>query len=187
MGRVLDRGALTAAYVGIGIAVVGAISFLLIIPIEPLYWILSIPAGLLIGWYANVRSGRRRGEWPRIVANAAFAGAATGLSLAALLLGVKALFFFGDGGYPDYNRVDPVTRLVIPPTCASGADCVYHRYVAQNGDALRAAGITDAASFGTLYWSEQWTTAGQLLAVTTGIAIVAGMSSSFAAAATPCA
>ena len=35
--RVIDRGAITAAYVGIGMAATIAISFLLVIPIEPIY------------------------------------------------------------------------------------------------------------------------------------------------------
>ena len=49
MSRFVDRGALTAAYVGIGVAITVAVSFLLIIPIEPVIWLLSIPAGLVIG------------------------------------------------------------------------------------------------------------------------------------------
>ena len=61
--RFVDRGAIVAAYVGIGMAVTIAISFLLVIPIEPIYWLLALPAGLLIGYYANQRSDRRRGPW----------------------------------------------------------------------------------------------------------------------------
>jgi len=93
LSRVVDRGAITAAFVGIGMAVTIGVSFLLVIPVEPVYWYLSIPAGLLIGYYADARSGRGRGAWARILANATFAGFVTGLTLAALLLGVKALFY----------------------------------------------------------------------------------------------
>jgi hypothetical protein len=174
-GSLLDRGAITAAFVGLGVAVVTAISFLLIIPIDPVYWLLSLPAGLLIGYYANSKSGRRRGEWPRTFGNALFAGAATGLTLAALLLGVKALFFYADGGYPDFNRVDPGTGAVIPPTCVPGADCVYQRYLVDQGDALRAAGVTDAASFATVYWDQQLSTALTLLVATTGGGLAGGL------------
>ncbi|HSK51265.1 MAG TPA: hypothetical protein VLA44_00810, partial [Clostridia bacterium] len=71
-------------------------SFLLVIPIEPIYWILALPAGLLIGYYANSRSNRLAGPWSRIAANGVFAGFVTGLTLAAILLAVKALFFFAD-------------------------------------------------------------------------------------------
>src|SRR5712671_4401245 len=98
-------------------AVTIAISFLLVIPIEPIYWLLALPAGLLIGYYANQRSDRRAGPWPRILANAIWAGLLTGLTMAAFLLVVKALFFFGDGGYPDFNRIDPKTRAAVAPFC----------------------------------------------------------------------
>ncbi len=44
--------------------------------------------------------------------------------MALLLLVIKAIFFFADGGYPDFNRVDDAGKA-IPPSCVSGADCVY--------------------------------------------------------------
>ena len=103
MTRFVDRGAIAAAYVGIGMALTIAVSFLLVIPIEPILWLLALPAGLLIGYYANQRSDRRAGPWRRIVANALVAGLATALTLAILLLFVKALFFFADGGFPDFS------------------------------------------------------------------------------------
>lgn len=168
VGRVIDRGAITAAIVGLGMAVTLAISFLLIIPIEPVYWVLSVPAGLLIGYYANARSGRGRGHWLRLLANAAFAGVVTGLSLAVLLLGVKALFFLADDGYRDPGLGG---RL----TCTPGADCVYQRYLVDQSAALRSAGVTDAATFGSFYWAQQWSTAGLLLTVTTGSALAGGL------------
>ena len=67
VNRFVDRGAITAAYVGIGMAVTIAVSFLLIIPIEPVIWLLALPSGLLIGYYANQRSNRRAGPWHRIL------------------------------------------------------------------------------------------------------------------------
>jgi len=165
--RVVDRGAISAAYVGIGMAVTIAISFLLVIPIEPIYWLLALPAGMLIGYYANQRSDRRSGPWRRIIANALVAGLATALTLAAFLLVVKALFFFGDDGYPDFNRVDPTTHQPIPPVCENGAPCVFARYVAAgNGQALTAAGITDPASFTAFYWGQQVSAAGTVLVLT---------------------
>jgi hypothetical protein len=167
VSRVVDRGAIVAAYVGIGMAVTIAISFLLVIPIEPIYWLLALPAGLLIGYYANQRSDRRAGPWSRIVANAAFAGLVTGLTMAAFLIVVKALFFFGDGGYPDFNRIDPKTRQPIAPSCISGAGCVYARYVAHgDGPELTAAGITDPATFTTFYWGQQVSSTGTVLVLT---------------------
>jgi hypothetical protein len=165
--RIVDRGAIVAAYVGIGMAVTIAISFLLVIPIEPIYWLLAVPAGLLIGYYANQRSDRRDGPWGRILVNALFAGLVTGLTLAAFLLAVKALFFFGDNGYPDFNRIDPATRAAVPPSCIPGAGCVYARYVANgNGPELAAAGITDADRFTSFYWGQQLSATGTVLAFT---------------------
>jgi hypothetical protein len=168
----VDRGAITAAYVGLGVAVVLAISFLLIIPIEPIYTALALPGGLLIGYYAGVRSTRTRGEWLRLVGNALFAGAVTGITLAVLLLGIKALFFNADNGYPDYNRTD-ASGVVQPPTCQTGADCVYRRYLTAQPDDLAAAGVTDAEGFASLYWSQQVGTAELLVGISV-IAAVAG-------------
>jgi hypothetical protein len=165
--HLVDRGAITAAYVGIGVAVTIAVSFLLIIPIEPAIWLLSIPAGLLIGYYANQRSNRRLGPWSRILRNGLFAGFVTGLATALLVLLVKTIFFFGDTGYPDFNRVDREGRA-FPPFCQTGADCVYQRYVALGRvEELHAAGATDGASFGAVYWRQQFAVAGALVVVTT--------------------
>lgn len=167
MTRLVDRGAITAAYVGIGVAITVAVSFLLIIPVEPVIWLLAVPAGLIIGYYANQRSDRRAGPWSRILRNGLFAGFVTGLATALLILVIKAIFFFADTGYPDFNRADQAGKP-IPPSCQTGADCVYQRYVALGRDAeLRAVGVTDPASFGALYWSQQFTVAGALLVVTT--------------------
>jgi hypothetical protein len=169
--RVIDRGAIVAAYVGVGMAITIAVSFLLVIPIEPIYWLLVVPAGLLIGYYANTRANRSAGPWSRILANGLFAGFVTGLTLAVLLLGVKALFFFADNGYPDFNRVDD-NGNAIPPSCESGANCVYSRYLADGrGDALAAQGVTDDASFTAFYWNQQLATAGLLLVLTSAAGV----------------
>jgi hypothetical protein len=160
--------------VGLGVAVVLAISFLLIIPIEPVYTALALPGGLLIGYYAGVRSTRARGEWPRFLGNGLFAGAAMGITLAALLLGIKALFFYADSGFPDYNRTDE-SGAVIPPTCQTGADCVYHRYLTAQPDDLRTAGVTDAQGFARLYWSQQASTGELLILISIGAALAGGV------------
>ena len=173
MSRIVDRGAITAAFVGIGVAVTIAMSFLLIIPIEPAYLLLSVPAGLVIGYYANARSRRVRGEWRRILPNAALAGLVTGVSLAVLLLATKALFFYADNGYPDFNRV--VDGAAVGQTCQTGADCVYRRYLAQDAEQLVASGVTDATSFSNLYWSAQSSSARLLLGGTTIAALFGGL------------
>jgi len=172
LGGLVDRGAITAMYVGLGIAVVLAISFLLIIPIEPIYTALALPGGLLLGYYAGVRSGRIRGQWLRILGNALFVGLVTGVTLAALLLAIKALFFYADNGYPTYNGTD--STGTAEPTCQTGADCVYHRYLEQQAADLRAAGVTDAQGFATVYWNQQTSTAELLLVVSIGAALVGG-------------
>jgi hypothetical protein len=147
--RIADRGAVAAAYVGIGMAVTIVASFTLIIPIEGLIWLFALPAGLLIGYYANQRSNRRAGPGRRILTNGLFAGAVTGLSLVALLLVLKVLFFYADDGYRDPGLGGSLT-------CSTGADCVYRRYLDDGrGAALTAAGVTDAASFTSFYWGQQ--------------------------------
>ncbi|HJW22383.1 MAG TPA: hypothetical protein VJ506_08145 [Candidatus Limnocylindrales bacterium] len=155
-----DRRALPAVFVGIGMALTIGVSFLLVIPIQPVYWLLAIPAGLLIGYYANGRAARGRGEWLPILGNGLVAGIATGVTMAALLLGVRALFFNLDNGYRDPDAGGPFS-------CTTGADCVYQRYREAENETLVAAGITDAASFATYYWAGQWETAGTLTASAT--------------------
>jgi hypothetical protein len=159
--RFVDRGAITAAYVGIGMAITIAISFLLVIPIEPIVWLLALPSGLLIGYYANQRSNRRFGPWRKLVVNGLFAGLVTGVTAALLLLGVKALFFFADNGYRDPGLGGSLT-------CDAGAGCVYARYLdLGRGPDLEAAGVTDAASFTSFYWSQQFQSAALLVVLTT--------------------
>lgn len=165
--RFIDRGAVTAAWVGLGMAVTIGVSFLLVIPIEPAYWLLSLPAGLLIGYYANARSERIGGPWRRVFANALYAGLVTGITYAVLLLAVKGLFFSIDAGYRDANSGGPLT-------CTTGADCVYKRYVAVQGEAMTAAGITDVGSFTSFYWGQQLGNGGLVLAFSVGGALGGG-------------
>jgi hypothetical protein len=177
--RFIDRGAITAGWVGIGMAVTIAASFLLIIPIEPIYWYLALPAGLLIGYYANARSARAGGPWRRIVANSLYAGLVTGLTYAAFLLVIKLIFFYADSGYPNFNRVDDHGNP-IPPTCQSGAGCVYARYLeAGQGPAFEAIGVTDVESFTAFYWNQQLSTAGLMIVLTTGGALIGGVTFGF--------
>jgi hypothetical protein len=161
MTRIVDRGAIVGAYVGIGMALAIGVSFLLVIPIEPVYWLLAPLSGLLIGYYANARSERASGPWARILVNGLFAGIVTGLALAVLLLAVKGLFFAADNGFRDASSGASLS-------CRPGADCVYARYLAVDGgpERLAGAGITDVASFSSFYWTQQLTTAGTLLVVT---------------------
>ena len=161
MSRLVDRGAITAAYVGIGMALTIVVSFMLFIPIEWVIWILALPSGLLIGYYANQRSNRRLGPWPKILVNGLFAGFVTGLTAAVLLLAIKGLFFFADNGFRDPGLGGPIA-------CSVGAHCVYQRYLDDGrGPDLEAAGVTDADSFTRFYWSEQGGSAATILLLTT--------------------
>jgi hypothetical protein len=175
VSRFVDRGAITAAYVGIGMAVTIGVSFLLVIPIEAILWLLAVPAGAIIGYYANARSDRRRGPWRRIMTNAFFAATVTGLTLVVLLLLTKALFFYADSGYPDFNRIDQATQQPVPPFCDTGADCVYSRYLAAGrGAGFEAVGVTDVDTFTAFYWREQFGTAGTILVLTVVGGLIGG-------------
>ncbi len=155
MTRWVDRGAIYAGWVGVGMAVTIAVSFLLVIPIEPVVWLLALPAGLVIGYYANARSNRQAGPWPRILANGAYAGFLTAATLALLFLLTKFVFFTADNGYRGAADGGPI------PGCQTGADCVYQRYIAEGrGPEFEAAGITNVDDFAAFYWREQVGTAG---------------------------
>ncbi len=174
MTRFVDRGAVVAAYVGIGMAATIAVSFLLVIPIEPVVTWLALPAGLTIGYYANQRANRAGGPVPRIVSNGVFAGLVTGLATALLFLAVKGLFFAADDGYRDPGLGGRIS-------CQTGADCVYQRYLlGPQGSELAGAGVTDAGSFTAFYWNQQLGTAATMLLLTT----VGGLGGALAYAAT---
>lgn len=150
----VDRGAIYAGWVGVGMAVTIAVSFLLVIPIEPILWLLALPSGLIIGYYANARSNRLAGPWSRILANGAYAGLVTALTLALCFLVTKWIFFSADNGYRNAAGGGPIAG------CETGADCVWQRYLAEGmGPELEAAGITTVEEFTAFYWSEQLGTA----------------------------
>ena len=124
VSRLVDRGAITAAYVGIGMAVTIVVSFMLFIPIEWVIWLLALPSGLLIGYYANQRSDRRAGPWRRILVNGLFAGVVTGLTAAVLLLADQGAVLLrrrrlsatstGSTGGPRSRRTADRRRLRLP-------------------------------------------------------------------------
>jgi hypothetical protein len=163
--RFVDRGALVAGWIGAGMAVVIVIGLELVIPIQPLVLVAALPAGAAVGAYANVRSGRRRPRM-RALGNSLWAGATTGVTLAALYLAVRLLFIYLDTGtLPDNTRLD----------CERGPDCGYARFLAAgHGDELAALGVTDAAAFEALMLTELAGFGVLLFAVTVGGAAVAG-------------
>ena len=150
----VDRGAIFAGWVGLGVAFVVAVSFALIIPIQALVFLCAPLAGLLVGWYAGARSERSR-PWGRVLANAAYAGLVTGLCLALFYAGLRLLFVYADNGFPDYNRTD-LQGQVVGASCQVGPGCTYQRYLdAGRGGELTALGVGDAAAFETYLLREQ--------------------------------
>lgn len=163
--RLVDRGAIFAGWVGLGMAVVIVIGFELIIAVQSLVFLAAPLAGAVIGAYANVRAGRWRPRL-RALANAGYAGLVTGLALAAFYVALRLLFLYADSGaLPDRTTMD----------CTPGPGCGYERYVAAGrADELAAAGITDAASFEAASLREQARGGTMLLVLSLGGSVAAG-------------
>ena len=172
MSRVLDRGAIFAGWVGLGMALVLAIAFELIIPVQTLVFLLALPMGALIGAYANVRAERWRPR-ARVFANAAYAGAVTALGVALLYVVIRLVFLYGDGGsLPDGTSL----------TCATGPACTYQRYIAAGqADELASLGITDAASLEAATWRELVSTGTGLFVLTLAGSLVGAAARSLSA------
>jgi hypothetical protein len=164
-GRVLDRGAIYAAVVGLGMAVTIAISFELVVAIQALVFIAAPFAGLTIGWYANHKAMRWRPRW-RLFTNAAFAGLVTGVSLALMYVGLRLLFIYADSGYRPETMGGQLE-------CSTGPECTYARFI-DDGHAqdLMDDGITDAATFESAVWRWQGETVLVLTLFTLGGALV---------------
>ena len=171
MSRVVDRGAIFAGWVGLGMGLVIAIAFELIIPVQTLVFLLAPVAGLIIGVYANVRAERWRPRL-RVLFNALYAGLVTGVGLALLYVIVRLVFVYGDtGALPDGTRI----------TCETGPQCLYLRYVnvGQAGE-LASMGITDAATLEAAALRELMVTGAGLVVLTLGGAVLGGVVRGFA-------
>ncbi len=150
MSRVVDRGAIFAGWVGVGMAAVIVLSFELVVPLQSVVFLMAPLAGLLIGYYANARFHDPATPWRRILANGLYAGLVTGVALAVMYVGVRLLFVYADDGYRIASQGGQIA-------CSTGPDCTYHRYLDDPPSAaqLRAAGVTDAASFQSYYLRQQ--------------------------------
>ena len=178
-GRFIDRGSVFAGYVGIGMAIVVVIAFALIIPVQTLVFLAAPLSGLVIGNYANTRSGRWR-PMRRLFANAAWAGLVTGLSIALMYMAIRVLFVFADTGQmPDGSVVTTGTAADgTPIACSPGPDCTFHRYLsdpalAETGQDLLAQGITDGDSFARAFVGQLVAGGTWIVVLTVGGAIVA--------------
>jgi hypothetical protein len=168
--RFLDKGAIFAGWVGLGMAVVVALAFELIIPIQPLVFVLAPFMGILIGVYANVRAERWRPRG-RVVANALYAGLVTALAMAIFYVVIRLVFIYGDGGsLPDGTSL----------SCQTGPDCVYQRLLIEEQESgttgeLAANGITDAASLEAFAWRSLAATGTTLFVLTMGGSLLGGI------------
>jgi hypothetical protein len=154
-------------------AVVVAICFELIIPVQVVVFLLTPVMGFVIGAYANVRAERWRPRG-RVLANAVYAGALTALTITLFYVAVRLVFFYGDGGsLPDGSSLQ----------CRTGSDCVYQRLVLEEqrtghvGD-LAAEGISDAASLESFAWRGWAAASATLFVLTLGGSVVAGLARS---------
>jgi len=171
----VTRPAVGAGLVGVGVAVVVIIGFALVFAVQVLVFLLALPVGLLIGWYAiereraalatpTVPGGIRLG-WLRVLGDGLVAGLMTGLALAVFYVLIRLLFLYLDNGF----------RAGGPPySCASGPECSYQR--ALDEPALRAAleeaGVQDAAGYTAYFLEGQGIGGAALLVLVLGGALV---------------
>jgi hypothetical protein len=168
--RFVDRGAVFAGWVGLGMALVIVIAFGLIIPVQTVVFVAAPLAGIVIGAYANVRSERWRPRG-KVLLNAIYAGLVTGLGLAILYVIIRLVFIYGDtGALPNGTRIN----------CHSGPECIYLRYVNVGQQAeLASFGITDPASLESALWRELMVTGTGLALLTLGGAVIGGAARTF--------
>jgi hypothetical protein len=172
--RFIDSGAVFAGWVGLGMAVVVAIAFELIIPVQALVFLLAPAMGLVIGVYANVRAERWRPRG-RVIANALYAGLVTGVAVTVFYVAIRLVFIYGDSGsLPDGSSLQ----------CLTGPDCVYQRLVLEEqrvgrvGE-LAAEGIVDGSSLEAFAWRGLTVTGASLFLLTLGGSLVGGVARSF--------
>ena len=165
MSRLVDRGAITAAYVGIGMAVTIGVSFMLFIPIESVHLAprpAVRPADRLLREPA-LRSARRavapdpRQRPVRRVRHRADRWRVLLLvDQGALLLRRRRLSATpSQGGRVTVDKDDR-----RPPARPARTASTSATSQAGRGADLVAAGVTDAGSFTTFYWNEQFGSAG---------------------------
>ncbi len=170
MSRVIDQGAIFAGWVGLGMALVLAIAFELVIPVQTLVFVLAPLMGVLIGVYANVRSERWRPR-KRVLLNSAYAALLTGMGVAVLYVALRLVFIYGDtGALPDGTSI----------ACQTGPDCMYQRYVQTNqADELAGLGIVDGKTLEAAAWRELLVFGTGLVVLTVAGGLIGGALRSF--------
>jgi hypothetical protein len=165
--RFLDQGSIFAGWVGLGMALVIAIAFELIIAVQPFVFLMAPISGALIGYYANQRSRRWRPRW-RLFVNAGYAGLVTGIGLAVMYIALRLLFVYADSGF------SPEGQLGGQLECNTGPACTYMRFIERgDGPDLAASGITDAAAFETAVWRWQLVGGAWIIGMNVGGALLA--------------
>jgi len=186
----LNRPAVVAGLVGAGVAVIVVIGFELVFAVQAIVFLLALPVGLLIGWYALERertllaargatgAGARIG-WPHAIGDGLIAGLITGVSLAVLYVVIRLLFLYLDDGFRAGGA---------PYACTLGPDCGYQRALdePQVRAALEGAGVHDAAGYTTFFLEGQAAGAAALVGlVVTGSLAGAGAHRAGASATSP--
>ena len=182
------RPAAVAGLVGVGVAVVVVMSFELIFAVQAIVFLLALPMGLLIGWYANARDQTVRDQatrdqvlaptssgggsaptarigWPRAIANGLVAGVITAVVLAVIYVLIRLLFLYLDDGF----RAGGAAYV-----CSSGPDCGYQRALDEPRlrEALEGAGVHDAAGYTAFFLEGQAYGAASLLVLVIGGSVV---------------
>ena len=150
-------------------ALVLAMAFELIIPVQTVVFLLALPMGMLIGVYANVRAERWRPRG-RVLANAVYAGVVTGVGIAVLYVAIRLVFIYGDSG-------------ALPDGTASaagpGPDCIYAALRGRGqADELAGLGITDGPSLEAAAWRELMATGLGLIVLTAAGSVIGGVARS---------
>jgi hypothetical protein len=174
----LSRPGVVAGLVGIGVVAVVVVGFELILAVQAVVFLLALPVGLLIGWYAVERERRApaasgtaesagaaaRIGWGRALGSGLVAGLITGLSLVVLYVVIRLLFLYLDNGFraggPAY-------------VCTLGPECGYQRALDEPSlrAALDEAGVHDAAGYTAYFLEGQALGGGALLVLVLGGAL----------------
>jgi hypothetical protein len=166
----VNRPGVAAGLVGAGVAIVVAIAFELVFAVQVAVFLLALPTGLLMGWYAVERARRAlpagtRPGWGSVVGDGVLAGAITGLALALVYVSIRLVFLFLDDGFRAGGA---------PYACSRGAECSYQRALddPRVRPALEAAGVRDVGAYQAYFLEGQLSGAAALIILVTAGGVV---------------